>query len=192
MEDTTTATITPEATPDAPAPAKITEAQAVQVVVTGVNREVRVDTDRTMSYCKDAVKLRGFKVRELAYKADATGKLQGKPDSYCSNVSNASGIMSLFEDDLEAFAEWLKDSPTKSLKAIFNAFRELFVEKPESEPGDEPADGAGDAGESEPTPLIDVVLSALPHLTAEERVRVAEALIALDTQDDDQADEVAA
>jgi hypothetical protein len=165
----------------------LTEAQACDVVYRGVKRENKVDSDRTLSYCGDAVKLQGFNVRDLAKKCQVRAEDKGESfnaDSYQSNVSNANGIMALFNYDLEAFKVWLETSPTKSLKAIFNAFRGLFADpKPAKPKADKPE--AGEPVDGEPTPLIDVVLSALPHLSAEERQLVAMMIIELDTAEAD-------
>ena len=170
----------------------LTEAQALDVIRKGVNREVRLDSERTLAYCTDSVKLRGFNVRKLSQKLELKAEEAGEvfnADSYQSNVSNANGVMGLFEYDLDAFKVWLADSPTKSLKAIFNAFRELFVEKKAPK---NPKPNKGEAGDepAEATPLIDVVLSAIPHLTAEERALVSMMIIELDTADADEVEQV--
>jgi hypothetical protein len=170
----------------------ITEAQALQVIVQGVNREQRTDSDRTLAYCKDAAKLRGFNVRKLSQKLEARAEDKGETfnaDSYQSNISNANGVMGLFDYDLEAFEAWLKETHgSKSLTAIFKAFRQLFTEPKETKPKANKADG--DKGDTpvEATPLIDVVLSALPLLTAEERQLVAMLIIELDTKADDETE----
>ena len=168
----------------------LTEAQALDVIKRGVQRETRVDSDRTVAYCTDSVKLRGFNVRKLSQRLEARAVDAGETfnsDSYQSNVSNANGVMGLFDYDLEKFKAWLADSPTKSLKAIFNAFRELFADpKPAKPKADKP-----EAGSSEPveaTPLIDVVLSAIPHQTTEERALVSMMIVELDTADADKAE----
>jgi len=165
----------------------LTEAQAMDVIKRGVSRETRVDSDRTIAYCTDSVKLRGHNVRKLSQKLELKAEEAGETfnaDSYQSNVSNANGVMGLFEYDLEAFKVWLEENPIKSLKAIFNAFRALFVEpKPAKSKADKPE---GDSTEPvEATPLIDVVLSALPHLTSEERQLVSMLIIKLDTAEAD-------
>jgi hypothetical protein len=186
---------------------QLTEAQAIVVVEQGVRRETRKDSERTLDYCKDAVKLQGHNVRKLAQKAEARADLAREKaeaegtevpasfnaDSYQSNVSNAAGVMALFEFDIVAFEEWLKQAESKSLSKIFKQFRELFTE-PKAPKAKSPADEAdGDGGESaEKTPLIDVVLSALPHLTVEERVQVIEACFAIDAPVSEEADEVVA
>ncbi len=173
----------------------ITEAQALQVIVQGVNREQRTDLQRTLAYCTDATKLRGFNVRKLSQKLEARAEDKGESfnsDSYQSNISNANGVMGLFDYDLEAFEAWLKSTNgSKSLTAIFKAFRQLFTEPKETKPKAPKADGKDNADSAEATPLIDVVLSALPHLTAEERQLVAMLIIELDTKADDavEADE---
>lgn len=168
----------------------LTEAQALDVIKRGVVRETRVDSERTLAYCKDAVALRGFNVRKLAQRLEAIAANDGKvfnSDSYQSNVSNANGIMGLFDYDLDAFKAWLETSPVKSMKAIFNAFRQLFTEpKPTKPKADKPQ--ASEAGEkTEGTPL-EVVLSLLPHLSADERTLVAMAIIELDTVESDVAE----
>lgn len=155
----------------------LTEAQAIVVVENGVKREVRKDSERTLDYCRDAVKLQGFNVRKLAQKAQVRAEDKGEvfnADSYQSNVSNAAGIMALFAWDLEAFAAWLETADSKSLSKIFKQFRELFTEakppkaKADGEAGD---DSAGeDKGSTEP--LINQVLAALEHLTIEELTQV--------------------
>jgi hypothetical protein len=184
---------------------KLTEAQAIVVVEQGVRREVRKDSERTLDYCKDAVKLQGHNVRKLAQKAEARAELARdeaeangteipasfNADSYQSNVSNATGVMALFEFDIEAFEEWLKTAESKSLSKIFKQFRELFADPKPAKPKPETSDDDVPANEVE-TPLIDVVLSALPHLTADERAMVSMLIIELDTADADLAETVAA
>lgn len=175
----------------------LTEAQAMDVIKRGVSRETRLDSDRTVAYCTDSVKLRGHNVRKLSQKLELKAEEAGEvfnADSYQSNISNANGIMGLFEYDLEAFKVWLAESPTKSLKAIFNSFRELFTEKKEPK-NPKPNKDDADSTPAEPQPLIDVVLSALPHLTREERALVSMMIVELDTADDDstvEADETVA
>lgn len=167
----------------------LTEAQACVVVYNGVKREVRVDSERTLDYCKDAVKLQGFNVRKLAQKCEIRAEEKGESfnaDSYQSNVSNANGVMALFEWDINAFEEWLKTAESKSLSKIFKQFRELFVEpKPAKTKKDQTPDSEGAGENTAETPLIDVVLSALPHLTADERKLVAMMIIELDTVEAD-------
>lgn len=174
----------------------LTEAQACTVVYNGVKREVRVDSERTISYCSDAVKLQGFNVRKLAQKCEIRAEEKGETfnaDSYQSNVSNANGIMALFGYDLDEFKAWLETSPTKSLSAIFKAFRELFVEpKAPKNKKDQNPESENAGAEKAETPLIDVVLSAIPHLTAEERQLVAMMIIELDTAEADAAEETVA
>lgn len=167
----------------------LTEAQAMDVIKRGVARETRVDSERTMAYCTDAVKLRGHNVRKLAQRLEAIAANDGNvfnSDSYQSNVSNANGIMGLFDYDLDAFKVWLDTSPTKSMKAIFNAFRQLFTDpKPAKPKADKPKGDNSEAGEkTEGTPL-EVILSLLPHLTQDERMLVAMAIIELDTVQSD-------
>lgn len=168
----------------------LTEAQACIVVYNGVKREIRVDSERTLGYCNDSVKLQGFNVRKLAQKCEIRAEEKGETfnaDSYQSNISNANGVMSLFDYDIVAFEEWLKTSDTKSLSAIFKAFRQLFTEqKPKAEK--KPKAESSNEADVDPQPLIDVVLSALPHLTADERQLVAVMLIELDTAEADQAE----
>ena len=174
---------------------QLTEAQAIAVVVQGVRRETRKDSERTLDYCKDAVKLQGHNVRKLAQKASARADLAREEaeangtevpavfnaDSYQSNVSNANGVMALFEFDVEAFETWLKTAESKSLSKIFKLFRELFADPKPAKPKPEASeDGEGSNGDGAETPLIQVVLSALPHLTVEERVQVIEAIWAMD------------
>lgn len=174
-----------ETTTEKPA---LTEAEAMQVVDRGVSREIRTDSQRTLGYCGDAVKLQGHNVRKLAQKLEIRHEEKGEvfnADSYMSNISNANGIMALFGWDMDAFKEWLETSPTKSLSAIFKAFRELFAEKKPAK--DKPAKTEGDGETVSGTPL-EVVLSLLPHLSPEERLVVAEALIALDTAQADEAE----
>jgi len=170
----------------------LTEAQALDVIKRGVSRETRVDSDRTVAYCTDSIKLRGFNVRKLSQKLEARAEDAGETfnsDSYQSNVSNANGIMGLFEYDLDKFKVWLADSPTKSLKAIFNAFRELFTEK-KAPKNPKPTEADADATPAEAQPLIDVVLSAIPHLTSEERLMVRFLLDELDVADTVSAEQV--
>lgn len=170
---------------------QLTEAQAIDVVYRGVQRETRQDSERTLAYCRDAVKLRGYNVRQIALKAQVRAEDKGETfnaDSYMSNVSNANGVMALFEWDLEAFETWLKDADSKSLSKIFKQFRELFTE-PKQKPAKSEKDNAGESGDAgESTPLIDVVLSAIPHLTPEERRMVSQLIIELDTADDDESE----
>jgi hypothetical protein len=99
--------------------------------------------------------------------------------------------MALFEFDIEAFEEWLKTAESKSLSKIFKQFRELFADPKPAKPKPETSDDDVPANEVE-TPLIDVVLSALPHLTADERAMVSMLIIELDTADADLAETVAA
>ena len=167
----------------------LTEAQAMDVVRRGVSREIRLDGERTLAYCGDSVKLRGFNVRKLSQKLEIKAEEAGESfnsDSYQSNISNANGIMGLFDYDLDAFKVWLESSSTKSMKAIFNLFRQLFADPKSAKPKN-PKPNKGEAGEepTEPTPLIDVVLSAIPHLTAEERALVSMMIIELDTAEAD-------
>lgn len=190
---------------------QLTEAQAIAVVVQGVRRESRKDSERTLDYCKDAVKLQGHNVRKLAQKASAradiareealTKRENGEDveipapfnaDSYQSNVSNANGVMALFEFDIVAFEEWLKTAESKSLSKIFKQFRELFADPKPAKPKPETSDDDVPANEGESTPLIDVVLSALPHLTSEERAMVSMMIIELDTAEADAEEVVAA
>lgn len=159
---------------------QLTEAQAIVVVENGVRREVRKDSERTLDYCKDAVKLQGFNVRKLAQKAQVRAEDKGEvfnADSYQSNVSNANGIMALFEYDIDAFSAWLEEADSKSLSKIFKQFRELFVPKAEKAPADDNNQGEADSPEGDvgsDVPLIDQVLAALEHLTLEELQLVAE------------------
>lgn len=165
---------------------QLTEAQACVVVENGVKREVRKDSERTLDYCKDAVKLQGFNVRKLAQKCEIRAEEKGETfnaDSYQSNISNANGVMSLFEFDIDAFEEWLKTAESKSLSKIFKQFRELFAEPKEKKAKAEKAEAEDGENSADPQPLIDVVLSALPHLSAEERQLVAMMIIELDTAD---------
>jgi hypothetical protein len=170
---------------------ELTEAEAIQVIVRGVTREVRTESHRTLSYCKDATKLRGFSVRKLANKAEDLGKIANS-DSYQSNVSNANGIMGLFEYNLDEFSAWLETSETKSLSAIYKAFRKLFVEpKPAKEKASN--DDASESGAGNNVALIDQMIANLVHLTPEERVRLIEAAFAMDNgeqaeDEDDVAD----
>ncbi len=170
----------------------ITEAQALQIVVQGVNREQRTDLQRTLAYCTDATKLRGFNVRKLSQKLEARAEDKGETfnsDSYQSNISNANGVMGLFEYDLEVFEAWLKETNgSKSLTAIFKAFRQLFTEPKEKPAKPAKAEGENKDDDAPATPLIDVVLSALPLLTAEERQLVAMLIIELDTKADDEVE----
>jgi hypothetical protein len=155
---------------------QLTEAQACVVVENGVKREVRKDSERTLDYCKDAVKLQGFNVRKLAQKCEIRAEERGETfnaDSYQSNVSNANGVMALFEYDIDAFTAWLATAESKSLSKIFKQFRELFVEKAEkpAKNADESGEDVGeDKGSTEP--LINQVLAALEHLTIEELTQV--------------------
>lgn len=155
----------------------LSEAQAIDVIVRGVTREVRTETSRTMAYCKDATQLRGFSVRKLANKAEDLGKISNS-DSYQSNISNANGVMGLFEYDLAKFEAFLNDSPVKSLQALYKAFRALFVPKAEkpATPKSEPKAGEGESAE---TPQVDVVIAALAFLTPAERHMVVEACVLL-------------
>ena len=167
----------------------ISDEQAMQIIVRGVEKQVRTDGQRTLDYCKDAIALRGFNVRKLSQRLEARASDKGETfnsDSYQSNVSNANGVIALFDWDLAVFTEWLNSQSTKSLQAIFKAFRELFTE-PKAKKAKSAKDEANKADEtSEPQALINVVLSALPLLSAEERVPVLEALIALDVVQDEQ------
>ena len=157
---------------------QLTEAQAIVVVEQGVKREVRKDHERTLDYCKDAVKLQGYNVRKLAQKCEVRAEDRGETfnaDSYQSNISNANGIMALFEFDLERFEAWLKTADSKSLSKIFKQFRELFADpKPAKTKPETSEDGEGDdKGSTEP--LVNQVLAALQHLTMEEIQRVVDA-----------------
>lgn len=170
----------------------LTEAQAMDVIRRGVTRETRQDFERTLAYCKDAVSLRGFNVRKLAQRLEAVAANDGKvfnSDSYQSNVSNANGIMGLFDYDLDAFKAWLETSPIKSMKAIFNAFRQLFTDPKPAKPKAPKADGDnGDGEKGETMPLIDVVLAAIPLLTTEERALVSMLIVECDTLEADKAE----
>jgi hypothetical protein len=168
-------------------PTTVTEAQALQIIKQGVTRDVKFDVSCTMAYCTDATKLRGFNVRKLAQKLEVRAEEAGEPtfnsDSYQSNISTANGIMGLFDYDLDAFRVWFEENPTKSLKAIFNAFRELFgpVKPPKPAKGEEGENGENN---SEPTPVIDVVLSLIPQLSADERMLVVMLIAELDSASD--------
>ncbi len=171
-------------------PTTVTEAQALQIIKQGVTRDVKFDVSRTMAYCSDATKLRGFNVRKLAQKLEARAEDAGEPtfnsDSYQSNISTANGIMGLFDYDLDAFKVWFDENPMKSLKAIFNAFRALFGPPAKSKPAKgDGEDGEGENNNSEPTPVIDVVLSLIPQLSADERMLVAMLIVELDTVETD-------
>lgn len=169
----------------------ITDEQAMQIIARGVARDGKVEGQRTLNYVKDAIDLRGFNVRKLSDRLEARASEKGETfnsDSYQSNISNANGIIALFDWNLEVFTEWFNSQPMKSMSAIFKAFRQLFTEpkaKKPSKDGDK-SDGKGE-GETEAKALIDVVLSALPMLSPEERVQVLEALIALDNVQPEQA-----
>jgi len=167
----------------------LTEAQAIDVVVRGVVREERNETNRTLAYCQDATKLRGFSVRKLANKAEDLGKIRNS-DSYQSNVSNANGIMGLFEYNLDEFKLWLcgreasEDveaveayAGSHSMSAIYKAFRQLFTE-PKEKPAksEKTSEPEGDKAE---TPQVDVVIAALAFLTPAERHQVVEACVEL-------------
>lgn len=168
----------------------LSETEAINVIVKGVNREVRTESHRTLSYCKDATNLRGHSVRKLANKAEDLGKISNS-DSYQSNVSNANGIMGLFEYKLDEFSAWLETSETKSLSAIYKAFRQLFVEpKPAKEKAPKDSSDESGADKIEGTPL-EVIMSLLPHLTPEERVQVIEAAFAIDNAQDEVEEDLA-
>lgn len=152
---------------------KLTEAQAIVVVENGVRREVRKDSERTLDYCGDAVKLQGYNVRKLAQKAQVRAEDKGEvfnADSYQSNISNANGVMALFNWDLDAFKAWLETAESKSLSKIFKQFRELFADpkpaKDKAPKGSDEESAEDDKGSTEP--LINQVLAALQHLTYEE------------------------
>lgn len=164
-------------------PTSVTEAQALDIIKRGVSRELKVDVGRTLAYCQDATKLRGFNVRKLSQKLEIRAEEANEvfnSDSYQSNISTANGVMGLFEYDVEVFRVWLETSPTKSLQAIFKAFRELFgpVKPPKPAKGEEGSDGDEN---SEPTPVIDVVLSLIPQLSADERMLVVMLIAELDS-----------
>lgn len=163
---------------------QLTEAQAIVVVEQGVRREVKMDSQRTLSYCTDAVKLQGFNVRKLAQKAQVRAEDKGETfnaDSYQSNVSNANGIMALFEYDIDVFDAWLAsdECTSRSLSKIFKQFRELFTEPKEkpvkASPGGENNDASTEEGSATDVPLVDQVLAALEHLTIAELERVVDA-----------------
>lgn len=162
----------------------LSEAQAIDVIVRGVTREIRTDSSRTLAYCKDATQLRGFSVRKLANKAEDLGKISNS-DSYQSNISNANGVMGLFEYDLAKFEEFLTNSNVKSLQALYKAFRALFTapkpkaEKPKSEPK---------ADDSTETPQVDVVIAALAFLTPAERQMVVDACMVLGVVTEEQVE----
>jgi hypothetical protein len=154
---------------------QLTEAQAIDVVYRGVRREIRQDTQRTLEYCGDSVKLQGYNVRKLALKAQVRAEDKGEvfnADSYQSNVSNANGVMGLFDFDLDAFKIWLEsdECTSRSLSKIFKQFRELFVEKAEKPTKNADEEVGEDKGSTEP--LINQVLAALEHLTIEELTQV--------------------
>ena len=160
---------------------QLTEAQAVDVIYRGVLREIKVDGERTLAYCRDAVKLQGHNVRKLATKAQVRAEDRGEvfnADSYQSNVSNANGIMALFNYDLDAFEAWLKETTgSKSLSAIYKAFRQLFTE-PKEKPA-KPSKSEDTTGSTDETPQVEVVIAALAFLTPAERHMVVEACVVL-------------
>ena len=161
----------------------ISDEQAMAIIARGVNRETRADGQRTLAYCKDAVDLRGFNIRKLSQRLEARAADKGETfnsDSYQSNVSNANGVTGLFDWDLPTFTTWLETQQVKSLSAIFKAFRQLFTE-PKEPKTPKAGKAEGDNGDTDETkPLIEVVLSAIPHLTPEERQMVVEAIAALE------------
>jgi hypothetical protein len=174
----------------------LTEGQAMDVIVRGVTREVRTESTRTLAYCQDATKLRGFSVRKLANKAEDLGKIANS-DSYQSNVSNANGIMGLFDYDVKAFElflngrEAVEPSPIKSLSALYKAFRALFTEPkaPKARPEAGPKTADGEAAE---TAQVDVVIAALAFLTPAERHMVVEACCVLGVELPDEVEEAVA
>jgi hypothetical protein len=186
----------------------LTEGQAMDVIVRGVTREVRTESTRTLAYCQDATKLRGFSVRKLANKAEDLGKIANS-DSYQSNVSNANGIMGLFDYDVKAFelflngreaveasegveaVEAVEPSPIKSLSALYKAFRALFTEPkaPKARPEAGPKTADGEAAE---TAQVDVVIAALAFLTPAERHMVVEACCVLGVELPDEVEEAVA
>lgn len=155
MEDTTT---------------ELTEREAISLVIKGVNRESKRDANQARDLIHDAVALRDQNVRKLATIAESKGRLKVGFDSYLSYISNAKGVAAMFDWDKEAIDAFMDETDLKGLTAIYKAFRDLFgPEKPEKEP----------------TPLIDVVLGHLEHLTPEERARVADAIWAMDNEDEE-------
>lgn len=161
----------------------VSEAEALQVVSRGVSREIRTESQRTLGYCSDACKLQGHNVRKLAQKLEIRAEEKGETfnaDSYMSNISNANGIMGLFGFDIESFKAWLDESPTKSLSAIYKAFRTLFVEpKPTKEKANKPEDEV--LGYNNDLTPFELMMKLLPELTPEEREQVVEAIVALET-----------
>ena len=101
--------------------------------------------------------------------------------------------MGLFDYDVDKFTAWLETSDTKSLSAIFKAFRALFTEpKPKADkPKADPKTADGEAAE---TPQVDVVIAALAFLTPAERHLVVEACVVLGVElpQDDVVDETVA
>lgn len=171
----------------------ITEAEALQVISRGVSRAERTEAQRTLSYVTDACKLRGHNVRKLAQKLEIRAEEKGErfnADSYMSNVSNANGIMGLFEYDLDAFKVWLEEeAESKSLSAIYKAFRKLFADpkpsnKRKAQKGADAGAGEGSEKDVPHVPLIDQMIANLVHLTPEERVRLIEAAFQMDNGDD--------
>lgn len=160
----------------------LTQAQAIQVVVRGVNREVKRGNAQARDLIHDAIRLQGFNVRKLATVAEANGDLSVGFDSYLSYMSNANGVAAMFEYDMEKVDAFLAETHLVGLSAIFRAFRDLFAEPKPAKPKTEKPASADD---SEKTPLIDIVLSAIPHLTREERTLVSMMIVELDTADDD-------
>lgn len=159
----------------------LTEAQAMDIVYRGVTRESKQDLQRTLAYCKDAVALRGFNVRKLSQRLEARAEDKGESfnsDSYQSNISNANGVMGLFDYDLEVFEAWLTTQNVKSLQAIFKAFRQLFVDPKPAKPKADKPEGSEGEPKTE-TPQVEVVIAALAFLTPEERQLVVDACLVL-------------
>jgi hypothetical protein len=151
---------------------ELTQAQATQVVVRGVNREAKRGNEQALALVRDAITLKDHNVRKLASAAEVNGHLTVGFDSYLSYMSNAAGIAAMFDWELTKFQTWLEENPTiTGLSAAYKCLREAFTEpKPAKNKGKEDKN-EGDAGSD--VPLVDQVLAALEHLTIEELQIVA-------------------
>ena len=153
---------------------ELTTAQAIQILVRGVNREGKRGNLQAHDLVRDAILLKDQNVRKLATVAEANDqdlpederKLRVGFDSYLSYMSNAKSVAAMFDFNLEAFEAFLAETKLVGLSAIFKAFRELFG--PPAKPA-KPREGDADKNEVSPeVPLIDQMLTNLQHLSVVE------------------------
>lgn len=173
------------------ATSELTQAQAQQVVIRGVNREAKRGNDQLVALVRDAISLKDHNIRKLATVIEANDsdlepedrKLKVGFDSYLSYMSNAKGIAGMFDFELAKLEAWLAENPQiVGLSAAYKCLRETFTEpkapKAKSDKG-EADKNEGDAGSD--IPLVDQILEALTHLSLEELQIVALAATEMST-----------